>query len=152
MASNLTTIQEELRTLVAAHPYFNGISVISDDNGADRSMEEALETKGLCVVISEVLTAEFKAQSKSRIAFYARCSVKIRFNRKVNAVQGAPKRPAEAIQSVIEAIISNQTSKGEEQFNFIPEGEFVYPAADDEGLNSWVVSVQKQISCSAPSL
>ena len=150
--SDITNIQEELRTLIAAHPYFENISVVADDFRRDSEMELGLNRDGLCIAISEVISAQVEDQTKQKVSFSPKFAIKVRFKLSKNASLVQPRKATAAVQAVIEALLEHMPAKGEAQYKFVPEGDFLHPASDDEGLASWVISVQKRCTLSGFSL
>lgn len=110
---SLTSIQSTVRSVIAANPYFSGVSVIADDGLQDPAIETELTTKGFTVVVCPIIGGKAVSQAGGRIVVLAEIVVRVMQNPEVNsAVGGAQKGTTAAIAAICAAVLGWRPAGG----------------------------------------
>jgi hypothetical protein len=144
---SLTSIQATVRSAIAAHAYFSGVSVIADDGRQDPAIETELTTKGFVVVVCPILGAKAVSQAGGRLLLVSEIVVRVMESPEVNAANGgAQKGTTAAIAAVCAAVLGWRPAGGlpgtsEKLFEAAPD--FLAITNYDPGLIIYDLNFQK---------
>lgn len=141
----LKEIQAAAVTLIQAHAYFTGETVIKDVGASDDQIGQALEDRGFVVVVVPILGGAMIGQGKDKVLVNADLMVTIWVNPKTNPESGkANKDIAEAIEKLVAAMLEYNDCEKVPNSKFKLAADAFNISTFDGGLFAYDVFFQRQ--------
>ena len=141
----LKEIQAAAVTLIEAHAFFAGETVIQDLGNSDDLLGQTLEERGFAVVVVPVLGGAMISQGKDKVLVNADLMVTLYINPKTNPESGkANKDMGEAIESLVAAMLEYDQCEKVPHSKFKLASDAFNISTFDGGLFAYDVFFQRQ--------
>jgi hypothetical protein len=141
----LKEIQTAAVTLIAAHPFFAGETVLNDQGNSDDLLGQKLEERGFAVVVVPVLGGAMIGQGKDRVLVNVDLMVTLYLNPKTNPESGrANKDMGGAIESLVAAMLEYDRCEKLPHSKFKLASDAFNISTFDGGLFAYDVFFQRQ--------